>query len=154
MRAVAIALAVALSGVGIARAQPTPPADQSEAPIVAPIEGELPASRLQREVVERWARLRALRTGYGEQHVDVVRARVMLLAAERELLSLGASVDRARVGAWIRAQIVDVDQRLSELSVSCQSGHPNVVSAQARRAALLEAQAAIEARGTFVPRVE
>nr|MDQ3034080.1 hypothetical protein [Myxococcota bacterium] len=107
--------------------------------------------------VERWARLRALRIAYGERHADVVQQRVMLASAERDLLASSTprpAVDRARILEWVLAQIADVDRRLAELSVSCQSGHPQVRTAQARRAALIEAQRALEAHGTFVPRPE
>lgn len=151
MRALALVLALSIATAS-ASAQDAP--DES---IVAPIEGEPAASRTQREVIERFARLRALRIRYGERHADVVREQMMLVGAERDLLtasSEGAPIDRAPIVLWIRAQIADVDRRLAELSVSCQSGHPDVRTAQARRAAFVEAQRELEARGTFAPRPE
>lgn len=150
-RAAAIAV-VALAVVatpGVLRAQ------ERDAPVVAPIPGESAATAVQRAIVERWARIAAFRVRHGEQHRDVLRERFELAVLERDLLEAemasAAAIDRPRVLDWIRAQIADVDARLAELSVSCRSGHPDVGTAQARRAALVEAQRAIEARGRFTP---
>ncbi|UJR86727.1 hypothetical protein [Sandaracinus amylolyticus] len=143
-RVVAIAIVIATARV-IAHAQ------ESEPPVVETIEGESAGSALQRAVIERWARLSALRIRHGENHADVLRERAALREAIAGLRRSRVRVDRVAVARWIRERIAEVDARLGELSTSCSSGHPDVRTGQARRDALDEALTTIERRGMFVP---
>lgn len=121
---------------------------------VVAMPGESAATALQRTIVERWARLSALRARYGEGHPEVVREREqlrVLVDGARDLRGGRARIDRAGLAEWIRQEILDVDARLGELSVSCHSGHPDVRTGQARREALVLALGAIERRGVFLP---
>ena len=144
-RVVAIAILIATTCV-TAHAQ-----ESEEPPVVAAIAGESAGSALQRAVIERWARLSAMRIRLGENHADVMRERAALRDAIDAMRRSRARVDRAAVARWIREQIVEVDTRLGELSTSCSSGHPDVRTGQARREALSDALATIERRGLFVP---
>ncbi|AKF09827.1 hypothetical protein DB32_006976 [Sandaracinus amylolyticus] len=126
-------------------------AQESAPPVVEAIAGESAGTALQREVIERWARLSALRIRFGENHADVLGERAALREAIAAMRRTRARVDRAAVARWIRDRIAEVDARLGELSVSCSSGHPDVRTGQARREALSEALTTIERRGLFVP---
>jgi hypothetical protein len=160
-RALVVIAALCALGIGAspARAQdgPSTEATESATPIVAPQDGESAASAIQRAVVERHARMRALRERYGAQHRDFLAERAALASAIDSLrseLARGARIERARVRSWVRIQLADVDARLAELSVRCTSGHVDVRGATARRAALAEALAAIERSGRFLPSIE
>lgn len=112
------------------------------------------ATQLQIELTLAFVSLAALRTRYGEAHVDVVAARARvesLTASLRSALARNETVDPSAVASVLEGELADVRARLAEFSQRCGSGHPDMQSAHARRAALEDAIAHITSDGIFLP---
>ncbi|MBX7191990.1 MAG: hypothetical protein K1X94_08030 [Sandaracinaceae bacterium] len=114
-------------------------------------------SRGAREVVlylDAWAGHRAMALRYGPRHPDMI-ARVSLLAALASEVdgarAEGATIARDEVIGWLRASIVEVEARLSELGTRCGPQHLDLRGAEARRDALREALTHWSAGELYLP---
>jgi hypothetical protein len=119
-------------------ARPGPPAPETLTP----------GARELVRYLDAWAGARAMGLRYGARHPDMI-ARVSLLATLASELDAaragGATIDRASVEAWLGAALADVEARLVELGSRCGPQHLDQRGAEARRDALREALARVQA---------
>lgn len=157
--AIALACALASSGAGLARADCRDGAcrDPHAATALAPSTELSPGAREVVRYLDAWAGHRALALRYGREHPEMVARRSLLatLAADLDAVrASGARVASAEVIAWLRASLLEVEARLSELGARCGPQHLDLRGAEARRDALREALARWTAGETFVPPVQ
>lgn len=112
------------------------------------------ATTLEDAAIAAWVSFRAVRARWGDAHETTqargAEARAAAEALEAALRS-GARVDTDAVLSHLELELADVGARLAELGTRCGGPAVEVLAAEARRDALVEAIARLRSDGPFVP---